>query len=239
MERLLVTVWACSGYDPAFSQDQRDSATMPDAAPALQFLAKNQDPPVPGAEGLAKEAAELNFVPSEISGLPFLQNLQQVVPVADLVFGGTMLIIIVLIHAAGVRAVTNHVSRRTLATADRPTVWRADMLMGSAVFMLLALHLTETVIWAAALVYGGLIANWRVAGFFAGNTYTTVGYGGMVLPPGWEMLAPIIAISGLFTFGWSGSVLVDIVARCQRIKDAANKVGQPAAGKAGDAKPGP
>jgi hypothetical protein len=34
------------------------------------------------------------------------------------------------------------------------------------------------------------------------------------------MLAPIIAISGLFTFGWSGSVLVDIVARCQRIKDA-------------------
>jgi len=35
------------------------------------------------------------------------------------------------------------------------------------------------------------------------------------------MLAPIISISGLFTFGWSGSVLVDIVGRCQKIKDAA------------------
>ena len=35
------------------------------------------------------------------------------------------------------------------------------------------------------------------------------------------MLAPIIAISGLFTFGWSGSVLVDLVGRCQKIKDAA------------------
>ena len=35
------------------------------------------------------------------------------------------------------------------------------------------------------------------------------------------MLAPIIAISGLFSFGWSGSVLVDIVGRCQKIKDAA------------------
>ena len=194
----------------------------------LQVLAKSQDPPVPGAVGLAKEAAELNFVPSEISGLPMLQHLQAVVPVADLVFGGAMLIFIVLVHAAGVRAVTDHVSRRSLAIANRPTVWRADLLMGSSVFLLLALHLVETVIWAASLVYGGLIVNWRVAGFFAGNTYTTVGYGGMVLPPGWEMLAPIIAISGLFTFGWSGSVLVNIVSRCQKIKDDVNKVLLPA-----------
>jgi len=68
-------------------------------------------------------------------------------------------------------------------------------------------------------VYGGLLTSWRAAGFFAGNTYTTVGYGNFVLPAGWEMLAPIIAMSGLFAFGWSGSVLVDIVSRCQRIKD--------------------
>ena len=101
----------------------------------------------------------------------------------------------------------------------RPQIWRADVLMASSVFMLLALHLLETVVWAASLVYGGLVPSWRAAGFFAGNTYTTVGYGNFVLPPGWEMLAPIIAMSGLFAFGWSGSVLVDIVARCQRIKD--------------------
>ena len=61
----------------------------------------------------------------------------------------------------------------------------------------------------------------RAPDFFTGNTYTTVGYGNFILPPGWKMLAPIIAISGLFTFGWSGSVLVDLVARCQKIKDPA------------------
>jgi hypothetical protein len=43
----------------------------------------------------------------------------------------------------------------------------------------------------------------------------------MVFPPGWEMLAPLIAISGLFTFGWSGSVLVDLIGRCQKNKDVA------------------
>jgi hypothetical protein len=34
------------------------------------------------------------------------------------------------------------------------------------------------------------------------------------------MLAPIIAMSGLFTFGWSGSVLVDFVRRLNAIRDA-------------------
>jgi hypothetical protein len=58
-------------------------------------------------------------------------------------------------------------------------------------------------------------------GLFAGNTYTTVGYGDFVLPNGWRMLAPIIAMSGLFTFGWSGSVLVDFVQRINKLRDAA------------------
>ncbi len=93
--------------------------------------------------------------------------------------------------------------------------------MSGCVFMLLALHVLELFLWAAALAYSGLVPDWRTAGFFAGNTYTTVGYGSFALSSKWQMLAPIIAISGLFSFGWSGSVLVDIVGRCQKIKDAA------------------
>lgn len=168
-------------------------------------------------ETITREAERL---PSDIDLIPFLQHLSQVMPAADLAFGGGMLMLIILIHATGVRAVTSHVARRSRLILMKPRIWRADLLMVSAVLMLLTLHLAETFAWAAALVYGGLVHSWRAAGFFAGNTYTTVGYGAFVLPAGWEMLAPIIAISGLFTFGWSGSVLVDIVGRCQRIKDA-------------------
>jgi len=155
----------------------------------------------------------------DIANLPFLQHLAQIMPAADVAFGGGMLLVIILIHATGVRVVTNYVARRTHAILAQPRIWRADILMASSVLMLLVLHLVETVVWASSLVLGGLVPSWRAAGFFAGNTYTTVGYGNFVLPPGWEMLAPIIAMSGLFTFGWSGSVLVDIVSRCQRIKD--------------------
>ena len=165
--------------------------------------------------------AQIEAVPSDVANIPLVQHLTAVMPAADLVFGGAMLVIIVLMHATGVRFITNHVVARWQTIMKRPTAWRADLLMSSSVFVLLALHLSEMLAWAAALVYSGLVADWRTAGFFAGNTYTTVGYGAFVLPNGWRMLAPIIAISGLFTFGWSGSVLVDLVGRCQKIKDAA------------------
>ena len=175
------------------------------------------------AQSLSTEASKLEAVPGEIAALPFLQHLAQVLPAADIAFGGVMLIVIILIHAAGVRVVTDVVAHRMRAIMAHPRAWRADVVMALSVFMLLLLHLLETLAWASSLVYGGLVTSWRAAGFFAGNTYTTVGYGNFVLPADWEMLAPIIAMSGLFTFGWSGSVLVDIVARCQRVRDAATR----------------
>lgn len=157
----------------------------------------------------------------DISQLPLLQHLSEVMPAADLLLGGAMLIVIMLMHAAGVRTTSNLVLQRSRVLMARPTPWRADLLMSGTVFILLSLHLAEMCTWAAALVYAGLVPDWRTAGLFAGNTYTTIGYGALILPDGWKMLAPIIAISGLFTFGWTGSVLVDLIGRCQKIKDAA------------------
>ena len=181
--------------------------------------------PARGAGTLDAGAAAVDALPRELGDLSAIQPLLQVMPVADLTFGAGVLIVIMLIHAAGVRTVANYVRRSTLRILARPASWRADVLMSSAVFLLLALHVLEIIVWAAALVLAGLVPDWRTAGLFAGNTYTTLGYGAYVLPRGWGMMSPLIAISGLFTFGWSGSVLVDLVARCQKIKDATSPGG--------------
>lgn len=153
--------------------------------------------------------------------VPLIQHMTQVMPLPDFVFGGGMLLLIVLIHATGMRMLTDRFELRIQALSQRSrSTWRPDLLLGAVVLLMLLLHLAEIWVWAAALVYSGLVDNWRAAGFFAANTYTTVGYGNFVLPEGWHMLAPIIAMSGLFTFGWTGSVLVEIVRRCQAAKAA-------------------
>jgi hypothetical protein len=191
---------------PSFTMVAADSTTD-----VLYHVAANNEGNVAGIETVSRD----------ISQIPLLQHITEVMPAADLLLGGAMLMFIMLVHAAGIRAASNHVLHRFSVILTRPTKWRADLLMSGTVFALLGLHLFEIFAWAASLVYSGLVPDWRMAGFFAGNTYTTVGYGTFILPDGWKMLAPIIAISGLFTFGWSGSVLVDLVGRCQKIKDAA------------------
>ena len=198
---------------------------MPDSYPTLLAAATSD----PSPDVLRQIPGTLERGAADIAQLPLFEHLSAVMPAADLFFGGAMMILIVLVHAAGVRTVTTHVLRRTQVIMQRPTRWEADLLMASIVFMLLALHVVEICIWSAALVYSNLVADWRSAGFFAGNTYTTVGYGNFILPDGWRMLAPIIAMSGLFTFGWSGSVLVDFVRRINEVRDAVgNATSRPA-----------
>ena len=182
--------------------------------------------------GVADIASRIESVQGTITQLPIIQQINEVVPAADLLFGSLMLTFMILLHATFVHHLTSHVARRSAAIMQKPARWRASLLICGVVFSLLALHCFEIWIWAAALVRSGLVAEWRAAGFFAASAFTTVGFGSDILPLEWRMLGPIIAISGLFTFGWSGSVLVDLVGRTQKISEAVDIQAAGAGGKA-------
>lgn len=157
----------------------------------------------------------------EVAGV--LQTLETVLPAADLFVGGVLLVFIVLLHGSAMRTVQLHCIRRAKVVERNPTVWRADLLFASAIALMLGSHLAETGVWTAVLVLGHLVHSWRDAAYFTANTYTTLGYGTVVLAEHWKMLCSFIAISGLFTFGWTGSVLVDVVGRVGRLKELAEE----------------
>lgn len=203
-------------------------ATGADTAASAAPAGKHQPLPA-GLEQLGRgprdQTAELKHLAEQIeSEVPLVGHMSQVMPAADFFFGGAMLLLIVMIHAIGMRALTNRFELRLQQVRALQSTWRPDVILVGVVAAMLLLHLAEIFVWAAALVWSGLVTEWRAAGFFAANTYTTVGYGSFVLPFGWHMLAPIIAISGLFTFGWTGSVLVEVVRRCQEVKSSVLQV---------------
>ena len=181
------------------------------ATDTLRLVAASTDGTVAGIEAATRDIAEM----------PLLQHLSEVMPAADLLFGGVMLILVMLVHAAGMRWTSNHVLRRstallsaTQAMARRSAHERHGLRPArpAPVRNVRVGRVAGVFRPGPRLAHGGLLR---------GNTYTTIGYGNFILPDGWKMLAPIIAMSGLFTFGWTGSVLVDLVGRCQKIKDAA------------------
>jgi hypothetical protein len=99
----------------------------------------------------------------------------------------------------------------------RPRVVVASFLFGWSVFLMLLLHVLEILIWAFALNHMGLIEHAYDAIYYCANCYTTLGMGKVDVLENWRILSPIIGISGLFTFAWTTSALVDVVASNRRL----------------------
>jgi hypothetical protein len=145
--------------------------------------------------------------------------LTQALPLPDILIGGVVLMLVIMFHAFWIRNITSLFIKRSSTVRLRESLWRADMLLMATVFALLALHLAEVVLWSAALVFGGIVRNWSTAAYFAANCYTALGEP-FSLPTRWRMVAPILAISGIFTFAWTASVLVNFVARYNGLRAA-------------------
>jgi hypothetical protein len=126
--------------------------------------------------------------------------------------GTLILIFTILVHGAGIRAINRRFSA-SWARLDPATVshWKADGLLAVAIGSLAALHLAETLLWALPLYVHGMIPGMRDSYFFVLQSYTTLGAGNVTLPEAWRLIGPIIAMSGLFTFGWTAGVLVSIM----------------------------
>ena len=93
--------------------------------------------------------------------------------------------------------------------------------LGVMILMLMLTHLLEIYAWGTMLYVIGAVANTRDAIYFASACYTTLGFGEHVLPDNWRLLAPIMAMSGMFAFGWTTGVLVTLVARGHSLVQAA------------------
>jgi len=138
--------------------------------------------------------------------------LSQALPLPDLLFGGSVLVLVIMFHAFWTRLITGAVLKRSQDIRSRGLIWHADLLFVMSILSLLAVHLSEVLLWSTALVIGQIVNDWARAAYFAANCYTALGEP-FSLPHAWRMVPPIIAISGIFTFAWTASVLVDFVSR--------------------------
>ena len=145
--------------------------------------------------------------------------LQEIFPTGTLLLGGAVLIAVVLYHGIVMHWVQRHVTSRIPTIRSSPSTFRVNVVMSAVALALLGAALVELTIWTAVLKYAGIIGSWYRAAAYAASSYTTLGNATVGPEQGWSMLGPVIAISGLFTFSWSGSVLVTVVARLGRARE--------------------
>src|SRR5262249_2180343 len=117
----------------------------------------------------------------------------------------------VIIHGVGTAAAAGRVVRAWAASKDRPGPLRMELLMARLVALLLVVHLAEAGVWAMFFVLVGGLPDLESAAYFSLTSYTTVGYGDVLLPGPWRLLGPIEAAVGVLMLGWSTGILVAVI----------------------------
>jgi voltage-gated potassium channel Kch len=93
-----------------------------------------------------------------------------------------------------------------------PWVWGA-ILTAVLVMMMLQAALFESLIWALTYVGVGAISGLDKALYFSIVTFTTLGYGDVVLDERWRVLAALQAANGTIMFGWTTALIIAFVQR--------------------------
>jgi len=137
--------------------------------------------------------------------------MDQVTPLVEIAAGTVPLIVSLLIHGVGMFLVQR--AFRTRGVRVFTSGRHEQLFLAGMIVVLLTTHLVEMLVWAVALVLIQAVTEFRDAFYYVAGTYTTLGYGEGTLPKSWRLLAPMIAISGLFAFGWTTGVLLNLMSQ--------------------------
>ena len=89
---------------------------------------------------------------------------------------------------------------------------RSAMLMVRFTSLMIVLHLFQILLWAGFYRWH-CFSSWESAFYFSTTSYTTVGYGDVVLPARWRNLGPVESLTGVLMCGLSAGFLFAIVTR--------------------------
>jgi hypothetical protein len=118
-----------------------------------------------------------------------------------------------IIHALGLLALLYWQTRQwpKIEADFRP---RRNLPVFLALFgVILMLHLIEIGVWAGVYFWQHCLPDFETSLYFSGATYTTLGYGDVVLPRPWRLMGVMESLTGVLLLGWSAAFFFTVVSR--------------------------
>ena len=116
-----------------------------------------------------------------------------------------------LLHVAGILLMAEWLLRHREYLEHRAGWMRHAILLILVFSGIMCLHIIETNLWAAFYYGQGLFNDFETSLYFSLTSYTTIGYGDVLLPQKWRLLGPIEGISGVLLCGISTAFIFAVI----------------------------
>ncbi|SDZ76128.1 potassium channel family protein [Microbulbifer marinus] len=145
---------------------------------------------------------------------------------ATILIASLLIVITTAIHAVGMmvairlsRSFWNLHPKHPMLPIARP------MVVSCVVLLMFLLSILEVLVWSVSYRLLGVFPELEPAMYFSMVTYTTLGYGDVVLNEQWRLLASFQAANGIIIFGWTTAVVLAVVQRLYGKQENAARTG--------------
>lgn len=113
---------------------------------------------------------------------------------------------------AGITTIIEWLRRVLIRDTSKHGPSYSAVLVVKSMAAIIVLHGLAILLWAG-FYRTRCFPSWELDFYFSASSYSTVGYGDMVLPSNWRLLGPLESITGVLMCGISVSVLFALVTR--------------------------
>ena len=129
----------------------------------------------------------------------------------ELILAFAIVAVCVVIHITGMASLMGYLLRRREKLQQKLTLFSTSRILILVFAIVILLHLLETSIWAGFYYSRNLFADFETSLYFSLKTYTTIGYGDILLPKGWRLLGGVEGLSGVLLCGVSTAFIFAIL----------------------------
>ena len=129
------------------------------------------------------------------------------------VIGAILIIVTVIIHALvldKIMRLLEHYGPRFFKWFKM--MWRTYILAFSVLGVFCA-HIVQIWIWAMFYIGVGAFPTLEEALYFSTSTFTTVGFGDVVLGENWRLVSSFQSANGFILFGWSTAFIFEVMSK--------------------------
>ena len=128
-----------------------------------------------------------------------------------ILLASVLVAVTVAVHTVGLALLLRSLMKSSSMLPTR--VWPITLMLIRMAFWLMIISLVEIAIWGLFYLSQGCLPDAESAFYFSGVTYTSIGYGDVVLAKHWRMLGPVEGLTGLLMCGLSAGLFFAVVSR--------------------------